>query len=188
MIILIFLWRFGQMIQIPGYEVVQKIAETSHSLVYRGRKEGASETRIIKVLKAKCPSRSEIARFKQEYNIIRDISIDGIIKTYDIIDKEGVLALVLEDFDGVSIKNILKSQRFDISFFLKIAIQLSMTLGELHNEKIIHMDIKPHNILINLSNNMVKIADFGIASIITHENDEIYNPEIVEGTLVYMSP
>jgi len=173
---------------ISGYEIVQKISETPHYMVYRGRKEGLSQPCIVKVLKTKHSSKSEVARFKQEYNIIRNIKTDGIIRTYDIIDENEVLALILEDFDGTSIKDILETQIFDISLFLKIAIQLSKTLGELHNEKIIHMDIKPQNIRINLGNNMVKIADFGIASIITHENDEIYNPEIIEGTLVYMSP
>ena len=53
---------------------------------------------------------------------------------------------------------------------------------------VIHRDIKPHNILINPKTEEVKITDFGISAILTHENDEIYNPDFIIGTLAYMSP
>ena len=53
---------------------------------------------------------------------------------------------------------------------------------------VIHRDIKPHNILINEKTGVVKITDFGISVILTHENDEVYNPDFIVGTMAYMSP
>jgi serine/threonine protein kinase len=70
---------------------------------------------------------------------------------------------------------------------LKIALQLSKTLGELHQQQIIHKDITPANILINPAG-LVKITDFGIASRLTRETPEITSPDRLEGTLAYMSP
>ncbi|HNY95163.1 MAG TPA: AAA family ATPase, partial [Flexilinea sp.] len=61
-------------------------------------------------------------------------------------------------------------------------------MGLIHKNNIIHLDIKPDNILINEERGDVKIADFGISAVLTHANDELYNPDVIEGTLSYMSP
>ncbi len=173
---------------IADYTILQKIDETGHSLVYRAQKKNEAETFIIKAIKAENPSASEIARFKQEYELIKRIEIDGVIKVFDIIRHGDGFALVLEDFNGVSVKSVLNEKgKLDMLTFLNIAIPLSETLGLLHNEDITHKDIKPHNILINLETNNVKLTDFGISSILIHEDKKNYS-DIIEGTLPYISP
>ncbi len=175
--------------KIYNYTVLDKLGETKYSHVYRCRKDDEQETVVLKVLKSGPVSASEIARFKQESDIIKNLNIDGIVRTYDIIDHEGEFILVLEDFNGISINECLeKNKIFDIIYFLKTGIQILHTIGELHKSNIIHMDIKPDNILINPEENIVKITDFGISAFLTHENEEIYNPDIIQGTLLYMSP
>lgn len=61
-------------------------------------------------------------------------------------------------------------------------------MGELHKNNIIRKDIKPANILINDKENIVKIADFGIAVISSENNENLFTSDAVQGTLVYMSP
>ncbi|MCP4134720.1 MAG: AAA family ATPase [bacterium] len=174
--------------KILNYTLLEKIEETRGSLIYRGGKENEDKTVIIKVFKSASPTRTEIARFRQEYEIIKKIDIDGAIKTHDILEVDGTIALVLEDFDGVSLKKILEEKKIDVTLFLTIAIKLASALGHLHKEKIVHKDIKPHNLLFNAATEELKIADFGISNEITHENNEVYNPDVIEGTLAYMSP
>ncbi|MEH1879767.1 MULTISPECIES: serine/threonine protein kinase [unclassified Nostoc] len=72
--------------------------------------------------------------------------------------------------------------------FLKVGINLAQILGELHAQKIIHKDIKPHNILINPESFEVKLIDFSISSRLDQENPTLSNPNLLEGTLAYMSP
>jgi predicted ATPase/serine phosphatase RsbU (regulator of sigma subunit) len=175
--------------KIQNYTITQKIAETRSSFVYRGHKAGAKGTVIIKVMKATYPSASEIARFKQEYELIKSISLENIIKTYELLEHNDSFALVLEDFNGVSIKSILdQKKKFEIKTFLTLSARIAETLGSLHAKDIVHKDIKPHNILINIKTGNIKITDFGISSVITHERDKVYNPEYITGTLSYMSP
>ncbi|MCP4136330.1 MAG: AAA family ATPase [bacterium] len=175
--------------EILGYTVLEKAAESERSLVYRCRKEGEKETVIIKILKAEYPTPSEMARFKQEYDVIKNIRIDGVIKTYDIVDYENNIALILECFDGRSLKEILsRGAAPDIKQFLKTAIKLSEILGKIHQNDIVHKDIKPRNILVNEKTGKVRIIDFGISSVLTHANKNINSPVVINGTLPYMSP
>ncbi|MBU0991790.1 MAG: diguanylate cyclase [Proteobacteria bacterium] len=174
--------------KIKNYEVIERVAETRGSLVYRARKDGEKSTVIIKVLKAKYPSLSDIARFKQEYEIIRSFEFDGVIKTFEILQDSDDFALVLEDFEGISIKEFLCRRQFDIPLFLEVGITLCETLGHIHAKEIFHKDINPRNILINQTTETVKITGFGISTILTHENDEIYHPDVIEGTIAYISP
>lgn len=175
--------------KIQDYTIVEKITETRSSIIYRGHKDTSDDTVIIKALKTKNPTPSEIARFRQEYKLIKGLDIEGVIKILDLIEHIDILALVLEDFDSVSIKSLLEDKKkFELKSFLSIAIKIAQALGSLHEKQIVHRDIKPHNILINTKTGMVKITDFGISSEITHENEGIYNPDVIEGSLAYMSP
>lgn len=173
-----------KMKQFPGYTVLEQIDETLESSVYRARKEREPGTVIIKALKTRFPSLSDVARIKHEYELIRNLPIEGIVRTLDIIDTKDSIALVLEDFGGVSLKEFLKKCSLPIERFLDLAVRLSEILGNIHQHNITHRDIKPRNILINPDEDLVKITDFGIAT----EIKEIYDPGIIEGTLAYISP
>lgn len=71
---------------------------------------------------------------------------------------------------------------------LEIAIKISEILHDLHQNRVIHKDIKPANILINPLTAQVKLIDFGIASLLSKENQETQNPNVLEGTLAYLAP
>src|SRR4030043_2012321 len=106
--------------KISNYIIRQKIHETRKSIVYRGNKEHDANTVIIKVLKARHPTPSELARFRQEYNLVKNLAIDGIIKTYDLVEHDNSLAIIEDDFDGISLKEIIQTQKTDVQSFLLI--------------------------------------------------------------------
>ncbi|MBN1365182.1 MAG: AAA family ATPase [Syntrophaceae bacterium] len=175
--------------KLGDYILHEKIQDTRNSNVYRGHKENETHPLIIKQLKTRHPSPSEIAQFRQEYEQIKGLDIKGIVRTIDIISYNNTFAIVLEDFDGVSIKSLQEGKKkFALKSFLEISAKIAETLGSIHTKGVFHRDIKPHNILINPSTNDVKITDFGISAILTHENKEIYNPDFIADTLSYMSP
>jgi len=170
-----------------GYEIIEHVAETPHSLVYRARREGQTSTVIIKNLRTEYSTPAEVARFKHEFDLIRGLDIDGIVRVLEVIDDEGRVALVMEDFGGVTLKEILKDG-FTIERFLELAIRLSEILGQIHRRNISHRDIKPLNILMNREADIVKITDFGIAAEFTRQHEAISDPSVMEGTLAYISP
>ncbi len=171
-----------------NYILQEKIHETRNSIIYRGHQENETQPLIIKLLKTACPTPSEIARFKQEYSLVRQLNIENIIKIYDLVEHDNQYAIIEEDFGGQSVKETLRTGKLDLESFLKISSKVSETLGYIHKNNVIHLDIKPDNILINPEKGEVKITDFGISAVLTHANDELYNSDVIEGTLSYMSP
>jgi len=170
------------------YVLKEKIHETRKSIIYRGHKENETQPLIIKLLKTTNPTPAEIARFKQEYDLVKKLDVQNIIKIFDLVEDNNQYAIIEEDFGGISLKETLKTNKLDLKSFLQIASKVSETLGLIHKNNIIHLDIKPDNILINPEKGEVKITDFGISAVLTHVNDELYNPDVIEGTLSYMSP
>jgi len=176
------------MLQIPGYQITAKIYESSNSIVYRGWHNQDSLPVIVKIPQKEYPTATEITKYKQEYEISRQLSISGIARGYEIQKYQNSLLMIFEDFGGESLKIWMESQKFSLKEFLLIAIKISSILGEIQQQNIIHKDINPSNIIFNPTTDEVKIIDFGISTILFRENPTICNPDILEGTLAYISP
>ncbi len=173
---------------IPCYQLIEVIHEGVATIIYRGRRLSDQKQVIIKILTADNPTLDEISYIKQEYLILENLEIEGIVKPLSLETYQNRLALVLEDFGGISLKTLLEKEPLDLAKFLNYAIQLTEALGHLHTHQIIHKDIKPKNIIVNPKIGVVKITDFGIATQLSRETQQVSNPELLEGTLSYMSP
>ncbi len=71
---------------------------------------------------------------------------------------------------------------------LKVGVQVAEALAEIHAAHIIHKDLNPANILYNPNTGQVKLIDFGLASRLSRETPRLSSPEVMEGTLAYISP
>ncbi|MBR8841147.1 MAG: serine/threonine-protein kinase PknK, partial [Stigonema ocellatum SAG 48.90 = DSM 106950] len=130
--------------------------------------------------------------FRNQYTITKNLNSPLIIQTYSLEPYQNGYALVMEDFGGISLKDYLTSDQtgYIVSGqeFLQIAIALCNALDILYHERIIHKDIKPSNILINPLSKQVKLIDFSIASLLPREMQTLVSPNVLEGTLAYLSP
>lgn len=176
------------MMNFSNFEIADQIYENVNTIVYRGQDRRNQQPVVIKVLRSENPTKREISRLRHEYEISKDLNIKGVVKPYALENSHLSEALILEDFGGESLKSFLRSTTLNMQDFLAIAIQLVEALGELHQKNLIHKDIKPQNIIINAETGQVKITDFSIASCLSKENQTISNPNLLEGTLAYMSP
>jgi predicted ATPase/signal transduction histidine kinase/tRNA A-37 threonylcarbamoyl transferase component Bud32 len=173
---------------IPGYDLSEIIHEGINTIVYRGTAQPEAQPVILKVLKADYPTIEDIARLKHEYKMTENLNIEGIVKVLRLETHQNRLVLVCEDFGGESLKQLLSAQKLEIATFLSIAMQLAQALASLHNNRIIHKDIKPANIIINPLSGEMKLTDFSISSRLYKETPQLVNPNQLEGTLAYMSP
>ncbi|MEH2224869.1 AAA family ATPase [Nostoc sp.] len=179
-------------INIPGYRISEELYNGSRTLVYRGVRETDSLPVVTKLLKNPYPSFSELLSFRNQYTIAKNLNSPLIVQTYSLESYQNGYALVMEDFGGISLKDYFTSPGMQYiassEEFLEIAIALCNTLDILYRERIIHKDIKPANILINPETKQVKLIDFSIASLLPRETQILINPNVLEGTLAYISP
>lgn len=176
--------------QIPGYELVKQLYSGSRTVVYRAVPISSKTPVILKFLQKDYPTFSELVQFRNQYTIGKNLNIPGTIKTYGLEFAQNRYILSMEDFGGISLAEYVTTQKRKISLeqFLNIACPLAQVLQSLHEERIIHKDIKPANILINPETQEVKITDFSISSLLPRETQEIQNPNVLEGSLGYISP
>ncbi|MGL5062968.1 MAG: trifunctional serine/threonine-protein kinase/ATP-binding protein/sensor histidine kinase [Microcoleus sp.] len=125
------------------------------------------------------------------------LNLPGVVTAYSLENYDRIVAIVLEDFGGESLKKLMQERNFSLLEGLGIAIQIAEILGEIHAANIIHKDINPANIVFNRHTKQLKIIDFGIATVLkqkiapettTSFNTDRRNTHILEGTLAYISP
>ncbi|MBD2490392.1 AAA family ATPase [Aulosira sp. FACHB-615] len=180
----------SNLVIIPGYQLTQELYNGSRTLVYRAVRDSDSVPVVIKLLKNPYPSFSELLLFRNQYTIGKNLNSPLIIQTYSLESLHNGYMLVMEDFGGISLKDYFTENQGVTSLeeFLAIAIALCDILNLLYHERIIHKDIKPSNILINPQTKQVKLIDFSIASLLPRETQTLVNPNVLEGTLAYISP
>ena len=185
------------LVTLPGYRVIDLIYHGPRTLVYRGVRLKDQKPAIFKLLKSEYPMLWELLQFRNQYVITKSIDLPGIVKPLALENYRRGLALVMEDFGGISLKDYTNSsgemgnkegQTPSPDEFFNIAIQLAQTLAGLYSYRIIHKDIKPRNILINPQTKQVKLIDFCLACLVPRETQECQNPNLLQGTLAYISP
>ncbi|MFM9268138.1 AAA family ATPase [Tychonema sp. BBK16] len=173
---------------LPGYKITEVIQLGVKSIIYRAVRESDQELVIIKTLNSEYPTLEEITRLRHEYKISSNLQIEGIVKPHSLEKYKNSFALILEDCGGQSLRHHLAGKSIKINKFLPLAIQVAQTLGEVHQNQIIHKDIKPSNIIISPNFEHVKITDFSLATRLSREVHQNSNITVLEGTLAYISP
>ncbi|MGD1701410.1 trifunctional serine/threonine-protein kinase/ATP-binding protein/sensor histidine kinase [Dapis sp. BLCC M229] len=181
---------------LPNYQIAEQLYAGTRTLVYRGIRRSDEQPIVIKLLRNKYPNFNEIVQFRNQYTIAQNLDFPNIIKPLSLEVYGNGYALIMEDFGGISLSNYLqiatdKNHQYKylpLTEFLEIAIPLTEALHYLYQNRVIHKDIKPANILINPHTKQIKLIDFSIASLLPRETQEIQNPNILEGTLAYISP
>ena len=173
---------------ILDYRIIAQIDADAKTLIYRGQKDKSSPSVWLKLLRYKYPDLEEIAQFKHECEIAKNLNLPGVIKTYVLESYRHSLVLVMEDIGGQFLPNFLNGKPLNIIDFLEIGIQLAETLGQIHQQQIVIQNIQSKNIVFNPKTKQAKITNFAFASLLETENQTIADPQLPEGNLAYMSP
>ncbi|MEM9453958.1 MAG: AAA family ATPase [Myxococcota bacterium] len=180
------------MIEIPPYHTDRVLYHTARTLVVRAHHAGHGESVILKMPASDGPTIAEINRLKHEYEVVGKREIPGIIRVHEILKHEGRPVLVCEDIGGISLAEDLRSSSpeapLNIERFLDQAQQLARAVAAIHQHGIIHKDLKPANFIINRESGDIRIADFGMASLLHREDPDTAGPIVMTGSLSYSSP
>lgn len=176
------------MFSLPGYRPLEVIARGSKRAVVRAERLGDHQAVVVKMLLDDYPSPREIGRLRHEYEMTRRAAAESVVQVYELCKERNGLAMILEDVGGDALSRFLARQRIELDTFFDLAIRLVSALGGIHERSIIHKDINPSNVIFNERTGALRIIDFGIASLLAREDQQVASPDMIEGTLAYMSP
>ncbi|NEP81434.1 MAG: serine/threonine-protein kinase PknK [Okeania sp. SIO3B3] len=175
------------MMKLPNHIIVDQIYISPRTTVYRGLTTTNKQPVVIKVLNKEYPTFSELLQFRHQYTITKNLNLPGIVKSLCLEKYGNSYALIMEDTGAISLKKYLTNKKLSLPDFLNIAISIVKILEGLYPQ-IIHKDIKPSNIIINPDTGDIKLIDFSISTLLPRQTQELINPNVLEGTLAYMSP
>ncbi len=130
-------------------------------------RDTASETDVaIKVLLPHLlDNEMVVERFKREIAAVRRIDHPGVVQIFDLIETDGLLALVLEYHGGLDLKRVIRRRgALPPSEVIELGAQVLDALGAAHEHGVIHRDVKPHNVLLD-AEGRAKLTDFGLARV-----------------------
>ncbi len=168
------------------YEILEEIGTGGMAVVYKARCHRLNRLVAIKILKDDYLKDEEFRRrFHAESQAVAMLSHPNIVSVYDVSTSDEADYIVMELIDGISLKQYMEKKGvLNWKETLHFAIQIAKALEHAHSRGIVHRDIKPHNVMV-LKNGSVKVADFGIARLMSKGNT--LTKEAL-GSVHYISP
>jgi serine/threonine-protein kinase len=186
--------RFGD------YDVLDVLGRGGMGEVYRARDVRLGREVALKVLPTRFAADTERHdRFVREARLLAALNHPRIAAIYDIDERDGVMALVLELVPGETLADRLTRGPLPVGEAIVVARQIVEALEAAHQRGVVHRDLKPANIKLTPDDG-VKVLDFGIAKAVVDDSGDIggaarvapddtaTRPEVLLGTAAYVSP
>lgn len=169
----------------PNIEVVESLNEGGTAKIYLGVNTWSGKLVAIKELKVDFSQNDYIRqKFREEANQYLYLAHPNIVNLIDFIDQKSSQYLVMEYVDG---QNLFEYQNnvtgpMPVSMAALLVSEVCNALQYAHNKDVVHLDIKPANIMLSKQNE-IKVLDFGISM-----DTNTKNREKLMGSPSYMSP
>ena len=171
------------------YRIKKEVGRGAMGRVMLAEDEMVGEKLILKFMHPELTAdKDSMERFSREVKYSRKVSHNNVIRIHDLLSKDGLSAISMEYFESRGVDEILKEAKsFDVKTGLKILYQVSEGMAAAHNQEVIHRDLKPSNILMD-DTGLVKVVDFGIASVSSSADSTLTQVGSIIGTPAYLSP
>jgi predicted ATPase/signal transduction histidine kinase/tRNA A-37 threonylcarbamoyl transferase component Bud32 len=147
---------------------------------------------ILKVLDPRRCRQQDLERLRHEYETGTSLDTRAIVRPLALETYQGMPALLLEDFGGQPLDRLLGASTpgtpMPVERFLDLAVRIAGAVSELHRQGVVHKDLKPGNILVHPATLEVKLGDLGLATRLPRERQTNEPPQVIEGSLPYLSP
>ena len=175
---------------IPGFRIVAVVHESGSTVIYRAASRAGDDV-ILKTLRAEYPRKEHVAEIRREFRILNQLRVPGVIRAHSLIPYgAGNVAIAMERF-GRSLADVLAERQgtpLPLHVVLPLAIRLARTLGDVHEHDVIHKNVVPRNVLVDLTTGDLRLIDFSICSELSHERQSARLAPRLEGSLPYLSP
>ena len=163
------------------YTLLSLLCSRGPSFVFQAIDEQLNRLVVIKVYRN---GRSDEARemLINEARTMSRVNSRYVSKCIDVSEQDGLPFMVLEHVSGIDLAEFLASHEPSVEMTLELMEQIAEGMRDVHSKGILHLDLKPSNVLL-LPNGDIKIIDFGLAqSMVEIKTDNR------SGTMAYMAP
>lgn len=174
-----------------NYELEREIGRGGMGVVYCAKDRRLKRSVAVKVLPPELGYRSDIrSRFLREAETAAQLSHPNIVPIYTVEEQDNLVYFVMAFIAGDNLgTKITDGGAMDSDAVRRILREVSDALAYAHSRNVVHRDIKPDNILIDLDTGRAMVTDFGIARALTDTADSrLTATGMAIGTPAYMSP
>mmetsp|Transcript_4819 Transcript_4819/g.5978 ORF Transcript_4819/g.5978 Transcript_4819/m.5978 type:complete len:297 (+) Transcript_4819:147-1037(+) len=180
------------------YQTLEKIGQGTYGVVYKAKDKKTAELLALKKIRLDAEDEGIPSTAIREISLLKQLQHENIVRLYDVVHTERKLTLVFEYLDQ-DLKKYLDAcgekgiEPFTVKSFL---FQLLRGVAYCHDHRVLHRDLKPQNLLINMEGEL-KLADFGLARAFgipvrsyTHEVVTLWYraPDVLLGSKNYSTP
>jgi len=167
------------------YKILEPIGTGGSSQVYTAHDLTLGRQVAIKILDDRAAAEEDLRRlFTKEGKALAQLTHPNVVGVYDVGEVDGRPFIVMEHVEGISLKQrIERTGALPLADAVRIGIEIAQGLEFTHSRGIIHADLKPSNILLDLEDKP-KICDFGIART---PQEDAETPQLF-ATALYVSP
>ncbi len=193
--------------EIPGYQLLELLGEGGVGAVYRAVQLGAARPVAIKALGSHSRGGHKAHDLERESRLLASLNHANVVDIYEWGYVSGRPYLVMEYVPGRSLRRLLRNQAWPVASALSYVEQISRALSYIHLQGILHLDLKPENVLLQKrqpelsagaapataapESFVPKISDFGqsLRAVVDSElgASEFFGPLFAQGTLDYCS-
>jgi serine/threonine-protein kinase len=171
------------------YRIKGEIGRGAMGRVMLAEDEMVGERLILKFMHPELTADADSReRFTREVKYSRKVSHHNVIRIHDLLISDNLCAISMEYFESRGVDELLKEVKcFEVKPALEILSQVAEGMVAAHMQEVIHRDLKPSNILID-ETGLVKVVDFGIASVSSGTDATLTQEGSIIGTPAYLSP
>lgn len=125
-------------------------------------------------------------RFQEEAQLLANLSHPGLVPVHDFGVDQHRAYLVMELIDGPTLREVLDRGALPLDEVTRIGTDVADVLAYVHEQGVVHRDVKPSNVLLGREDGRVRLADFGISQLV--DATRLTSADSTIGTASYMAP
>jgi serine/threonine protein kinase len=169
------------------YELLEEIGRGGQGVVFRARQKSLNRTVALKIIGlGQWASKAHLKRFRLEAEAAASLDHPCIVPIYEVDERDGSCYFSMKLIEGGQLDEVVERAPMSVRQAAELMAKVARTVHYAHEHGILHRDIKPGNILLDVRGEP-HLTDFGLARLLESESTVTRTLEVL-GTPSYMAP